>query len=257
MALTLKIQGQDMKRVSSRDTGFLRLKDLKKIYLLFNIGIHEKNSWVARKLQKFKMVPSGGLFEKSTPKRFELETLTFVLAPADCLAAARYQIDCQTCTFLHACFPYQSMYYNVSLDVSMLMDRGPSAETFHNKQSVTTKTYCKWLRQQPTTPPPHTTRLAPLDVTKWSGVPPRMTFPVNGRPPPLQYEYQSIILYVQCTLWCTSVDVWLPLLFHRRLPVTNWEERDSANFNMYLCPCLSVFAFLCVYLSKYNWIGKR
>ena len=103
-------------------------------------------------------------------------------------------------------------------------------------------------------PPTHTTRLAPLDVIKWSRVPPRMTFPVNGRPPPLQYEYQSIILY---TLWCTSVDVWLPLLFHRRLPVTNWEERDSANFNMYLCPCLSVFAFLCVYLSKYNWIQKK
>ena len=81
-----------------------------------------------------------------------------------------------------------------------------------------------------------------------------MTFPVNGRPPPLQYEYQSIILRI---LWCTSVDVWLPLLFHHRLPVTNWEERDSANFNMYLCPCLSVFAFLCVYLSKYNWIQKK
>ena len=73
-------------------------------------------------------------------------------------------------------------------------------------------------------------------------------FPCQCRTPPLQYKYQSLILYVHCKHWCTSVDVWLPLLFHHRLPVTNWEERERAN-SIHIC------VLVCRYLPFYVCIG--
>ena len=134
------------------------------------------------------------------------------------------------------------------------MDRGPCAETCQATKTETSKTCRKWL-----TPTNHQlthTHIEPssIDNYKMKYSASQNYFPCQCRTPPLQYKYQSLILYVHCKHWCTSVDVWLPLLFHHRLPVTNWEERERANFNMYLCPCLSVVAFLCVYLSKYHWL---
>ena len=92
-------------------------------------------------------------------------------------------------------------------------------------------------------PPTHTTRLAPLDVIKWSGVPPRMTFPVNGRPPPLQYEYQSIIL-------CVHFDA-LQLMFgFPCFSITDspWPTERRGIVPTSICICVLVCQYLPFYV---------